>query len=462
MARFKHTDKSVISLAKACKSYTDFCKNHEGAYKYARKHPEIFSEIKQILPPKIKSRGFWESKNNCIEYARKYDSIMEFGTAHKTAYESCLKNGWKDEAFAHMTDPRVGRTPANFKWSKKVIVAEAKKYDTRSEFQDGAPGAYKTACEEGYIDEICVHMRTVGHAYKRAIYAIEFEDRSVYVGLTYDYKARIADHLSNSSNRHVKERIESGVAYKIVEFDDWYDNEGARLAEDSTVKQYENDGFTILNIAATGGGGSLGSAFKEWTKERALEAARKCNSPTEFKERFVGAWTAAHKDGYIEGCYSHMTARTVPRWTKVLVFEAARKCETRTEFKKRFPTGWKKASKDGHMDECCKHMQAVKNSGRFSKKWEKEEVLLLAQKCKTRSEFRKRFSGAKEAARRDGYLELCEQHMPPDKRQFWTKESALEAARKCESQKEFYQKYKGAYKYALKNGYIEECYQHMN
>jgi predicted GIY-YIG superfamily endonuclease len=467
MARFKHTDKSVISLAKACKSYTDFCKNHDGAYKYARKHPELFSEIKQILPTRKKPRGFWESKNNCIEYAKNYDSIMEFRTAHKKAYENCLKNNWKDEAFAHMVDPRIGQVAHNFKWSKKVIVAEAKKYDTRSEFEKAAPGAYKTAAEQGYLDEICGDMRTVGHAYKRAIYAIEFEDRSVYVGLTYDYKARFSDHLNNSSNRHVKDKLKSGIGYKLVEFGEWYDNQEARLAEESTVKKYDNDGYSILNIARVGSGGSLGSSRKEWTKERALETARKCNSPTEFKKRFVGAWTAAHKDGYIEECYEHMTARTVPRWTKELVFDAALKCKTRTEFRSRFPTAWRMASKNGYMDECCSHMEQAKgigkvNKGSFTKKWTKEDVLLLAQKCKTRSEFQKRFPGAKEAARRYGYLDLCQKHMPPDKRQFWTKESALAAARKCDSQKEFYQKYKGAYAYALKNGCIEECYQHMN
>jgi hypothetical protein len=265
----------------------------------------------------------------------------------------------------------------------------------------------------------------------------------------------------------VKDRIDSGLGYNFVEYDEWYDNEEARLAEESTVKQYEKDGYKILNIARTGGGGSLGSSRTVWTKTLALEAAHQCNSPSEFKKQFVGAWTAAHKNGYIEECYEHMTARTVPRWTKELVFEAAKKCRTRTEFKKRFPTAWRKASKESYMDECCHHMEkakgkGVKNSGSFTKEWKKEDVLLVARKCKTRSEFKKRFPGALHAAKRDGYLGLCQQHMPPDKRQFWDRELVMEVARQCNSPKEFYQKCKGAYKRALADGYIDDCYQHMN
>lgn len=348
----KYSKNILLDLAKKCESYTEFCKKNEGAYRYAREN-NYLSFIKEILPPKVKPVGFW-NKSNCIKYAKKCSSKIEFRSRYRTAYENCLKNNWKDEAFSHMVDPRKGRVAHNYKWDKSTIAEEALKYDSRSDFEKNAPGAYKTASSDGYLDEICSHMRIVGHRYKRAIYAIEFSDKSVYVGLTYDFKQRQNSHLRNSNNKFVRERFFNNVDFKIVKFDEWFPPDIAVIKEKETIDLYIENGFNVLNIAKVGRGGSVGGRNLKWNKTSVLKAAKQCKSPSQFKKEFNGAWAAAHRNGYINNCYSHMQLTHKPNGyynDKDNCKKESMKYKKRSHFKKHCPAGYASAGKNGWLDE---------------------------------------------------------------------------------------------------------------
>lgn len=47
------------------------------------------------------------------------------------------------------------------KWTYEMISEEAKKYETRWEFQKVNSGAYKAARKRGILDEVCAHMKYV-------------------------------------------------------------------------------------------------------------------------------------------------------------------------------------------------------------------------------------------------------------------------------------------------------------
>jgi hypothetical protein len=88
-----------------------------------------------------------------------------------------------------------------FYWRKEKCRATASEFKTRTEFQDGSPSAYNRALNDGFLDEICQHMRPAGSKFRRALYAYEFVDKSVYVGLTFDYTQRHHQHLTDTRKK---------------------------------------------------------------------------------------------------------------------------------------------------------------------------------------------------------------------------------------------------------------------
>lgn len=70
--------------------------------------------------------GYWRVKENVIKEAQKYQRRSDFTRDASGAYESAIRNGWIEEAIAHMPPPYLVREG---KWlSKEKVIAEAQKY----------------------------------------------------------------------------------------------------------------------------------------------------------------------------------------------------------------------------------------------------------------------------------------------------------------------------------------------
>ena len=82
--------------------------------------------------------------------AQKYSSRMDFYT-HSKAYQIAAKRGILEEICIHM-DSRITR------WTEDMILEEASKFDTRSEFKSGNPLAYARAQALNLLDTACAHM----------------------------------------------------------------------------------------------------------------------------------------------------------------------------------------------------------------------------------------------------------------------------------------------------------------
>jgi hypothetical protein len=51
---------------------------------------------------KTKPKGHWKVKDKCKEVALKYKRRSDFKKGDEGAYESCWKNGWLEEVCSHM------------------------------------------------------------------------------------------------------------------------------------------------------------------------------------------------------------------------------------------------------------------------------------------------------------------------------------------------------------------------
>ena len=154
-------------------------------------------------------------------------------------------------------------------------------------------------------------------------------------------------------------------------------------------------------------------------------------------------------------------------WNKRKVFLSSTKeeclllateCKTKTKFIKTNPRAYATAYKNGWMKDICKHMEVIeKPNGR----WDKKICLLLANECKTRGEFAKTHPRAYAAAKMNGWFEEACKHMTSIERPkgFWKdKKNIREAVLLCDSKLDFQKRFSGGYIQARKNKWLDEFF----
>lgn len=86
-----------------------------------------------------------------IDEALKYQSRSEFRNLSRNAYAAAQRRGILQDICEHMLD---GRTI----WSYEALTHEANKYKRRIDFISGSYKAYQSALYLGILDRICSHM----------------------------------------------------------------------------------------------------------------------------------------------------------------------------------------------------------------------------------------------------------------------------------------------------------------
>lgn len=79
-------------------------------------------------------------------------------TAHN--FEIQLVNYYKRKGYKILNKIKAGGLGGKEKYTKEEIHKEALKYSGRKEFMMNASGYYRRAIKEGWLDEVCTHMKT--------------------------------------------------------------------------------------------------------------------------------------------------------------------------------------------------------------------------------------------------------------------------------------------------------------
>lgn len=235
------------------------------------------------------------TKESCTIEALKYTSRTEFRKTAMNVYSACVRNKWLGDVCSHMGDNVIKR---NY-WSRDKCQEEALKYKTKSEFEVGSPSAYVKCGYMGWKDELCVHMETSGNKYKRCIYAIEFDDNNVYIGLSYNYNIRFNQHLSNKKSKsvvfdHFQKTNKIPIIKKLT---DYLDVEEASKMESVKLQEYIDGGWEILNIAKCG---SVGGKSTKWTMEICREESLNYKNRNSFKSNSSGAYNKSYRSGWLD------------------------------------------------------------------------------------------------------------------------------------------------------------------
>jgi len=337
----------------------------------------------------------------------------------------------------------------NKKWNIENIKIEALKFNSKTEWAIKSNSSYKASKKLNCFEDSIKHMEILGSRFKRFIYVFEFLDKSIYVGLTYDLSRRKNEHLTSKKSTVYKYIKKTELVPIFIQKTKLLDKKLASIVVGDILEHYNKKGWNILNKNKCG---ALGCGIIFWTKKKCVEAGLLCNTKSEFKIKFGGAYNSAKRNGWLKECYNHMPKNSHLKWTKEKCLIEAKKYKTKTEFIKNNRTAYNSTLNNGWLKECCKHMKKQKI------KWTKEKCLIEAKKYKTKSEFKKNSSNAYQAAHRNNWYIDITKHMILLKKpnNYWTLENCLIEVKKYKSYNDFKKNQLGAHDAITKNKWYNE------
>ena len=509
--------------AKKYTSRTDFCNLACGAYTSALKHGWL-DEICGHMHVKWQKK--WASKEICKIEAQKYKNRSEFQKKCVGAYTYAMRHGFLDEICQHMD------YLWKEKWSDKNACAkEARKYNRRIDFAKGSNSAYTYAMKHGFLDDICTHMQSYVDVdttnsdkkrveyvkerlqvtpeeweniynkflknkgkvlianriqHKRCIYAAEFEDHFVYIGLANNLKNRIKQHITSPQSQVFKHIKSSGLYPTFSIKRDFTPQDIAQTLEGEVLEEYKKNGWIILNQAKTG---SLGGSTLFWTYERCIEVAKYCNSKAYFSQNFSGAYASTIRGGWMKDIETIIAKNLIatkriqsekeekskkylsqlPKdrknkyWTYETISKEAKKYKTKKEFKEKANGAYTTAVKRGLLNEICSHMKPLMHKSVDGIYWTKDRCAERAILYSSKMEFKNNDGSAYTTAVREGWLEEICNHMPPYEHNplKWTKRACHEVALQYKTKKDFKKGNYSAYTTAGYRKWIDDICGHM-
>jgi hypothetical protein len=398
-----------------------------------------------------KQREYW-TKEKCAEEALKYENRTEFQLNSSGIYVISRKNKWLDDICLHM----IERKKPNGYWTKERCTEEALKHETKSEFCLKSGGAYNISKSNGWFDEICLHMKNSENKCDRCIYAYEFSDNYVYVGLTCNLEKRNINRLNDKKDQVTKHKIKTGLEPVIKQLTDYINKDEASVLEGVYKQKYIETGWFILNVAPTGG---LGGGIRKWSKEKCQKEANKYKTRNELRINSNGAYESARKKNWLNEICSHMDLQYKSSfyWTKERCTEEALKYETRMLFKEYSSSAYSSSIKNKWLDEISSHMIEIRKHKGY---WTKEKCHEEALKYDCRKYFLT--NSAYSIAANNNWLDDICSHMikkPNIKPSgYWTYEKCKEESSKYKLKSVFRNKSCGAYNSAKKHKWLNEFY----
>lgn len=388
------TEKSIHDFAISKVTKTGYRHRCRSCYNARRR--EVYKN------PELRNWNKIWTFDKCKNEALKYSNRSEFVRYSCSAYHRASIEGFLDQICTHMTSRWK---PYRF-WSFDQCQKEALKYKTKVQFKTNNSSAYSLCQKRGWIPRICSHMNAIGNTFKRLVYAYEFPNKVVYVGLTCDKERRQLQHLQyrKSPVYRYSRKTKLTPVYKSIT-KRYITAERAQELEDKTIKAYKENGWSVLNSAKAGG---LGWSEKKWTFETCKKEALKYKTRSEFMDNSPGAYAATRENNWMQIC-DHMVYRKVPKgtWTYESCKQAALQCKSRSEFCLKAPGAARKAQKEGFYEEIVSHLK--KWESRI--KWTYESCKQAALQCKTRSEFNLKAAGAAKKAHREGFYKEIVSHL---------------------------------------------------
>jgi hypothetical protein len=186
----------------------------------------------------------------------------------------------------------------------------------------------------------------------------------------------------------------------------------------------------------------------------------------DFKNENINLFEVAEKNGWLDEIKilfgknllkNKVTRRPNGYWTFEQCKKEAEKYKTRSELKQKISPCYDVAYRNKWLDDICQHMSDAKKPNGF---WTKENCILEALKYTNRTDFQKQSSRAYAIARENAWIDDITKHMIDGKlpNGYWTKKTCKSAAKKCKSKSEFSKRFGSGYNIAYKNAWLNEFF----
>lgn len=444
----------------------DLIKNHPSIYQMIIKRGwnELLDHMEYIFLP----NGYW-TKEKLKQEASKYTTLKDFREKSKKCYKAMYSNGWLDELGSHLK--------RKINWNDKEKCKEAAlSCKTRTEFNKKFPGATFHSRKNGWMDEVCVHMGPKTCFNKRFIYAYEFNDNHVYVGLSHNVEKRKLDHFSgkNSLKSQVRkhwDETNSSFELKLV-YPESFDINEAGSKEREAIEFYKENGWIILNKAKAG---SLGGDNEIYTEKKFLEISSTCKSYSELKSKITNHFrTKAIKNGWLEK--TGLIDDRVRKWNKEDAFEVAKTCKNITDLQKKYNGLYKYLKKENFLEEAMSHKTIRKP---YSQRYTFEQCAEACAKFNSKNEFCKAEYEMYQCSCRNGWLKLLKTKIKVEKElstkpklvikknrkmEFYDLKNVIEIAKNYHIRSEFKKEYPDLFKKVIKSchkGVRQQILGHM-
>ena len=401
---------------------SEFQKNSQ-AYQYAYRK-NLLNDICTHMKI-IRKENFTFEK--CKELASLCKTRNEFNKTYNSAYCAAINNNWMNDICSHMVEIVK---PLRY-WTYEKCQEEALKYNTKKEFRKECSSAYNVILFNKWY-HLLLHMKIIGNKYNKCIYAYEFLDNHVYIGLTYNIDNRKYDHKTNKNSSVYKFIQKINLEPKIIKLTDYIPVNEAIEKEDYWVNVYKNNNWIILNRIKTG---AIGSKLEILTKEYCDNLAKTCKSRTDFFDRYNGAYRKSLKNHWIDEFFP------IEKITKEHCYNFSKSCESRYDFYKKNQKLYTKSLKNNWIDEFF----PVDNLT-------KEYCYDFAKTCKSKTDFHNKYQKLHYKSLKNHWID---EFFPIEK---ITKEYCFNFSKLCKSRCDFYKKYQKLYIKSLKNGWIDEFF----
>jgi predicted GIY-YIG superfamily endonuclease len=390
------------------------------------------------------------SPDRVIQIASKYITRKDFRQGAQRAYRKAIQYNLFGNGINHLGNT-VKRKPAGY-WTFDKVKDEASKYTSRRDFEKGSVNAYRAAKQQGWYHDVTSDMDYLGSLYRRAVYAWEFPNNTVYIGLTDDTARREGEHLDPEGRTAVSKFIkETGLNPTLKIINDYTDVKDAQNIEKCSIDIYRSNGWNILNKAKAGG---LGACKRIWTKENVTQEAKKYNTRSDFKKGNHTAYVISVREGWMNDITNHMGYKQI-QWTEDMVKDISSKYDNLTDFLTKEPKAASTARRMGIYNDITKDMLKINNQ---PINWTPELIFNELSKHNTLQELQRNSQTAVKYAKKIGIWDEVVNYYGGFKNKDWTYDMLKDESSKYTSRFKFQQGNASAYQVSRRRGLLDKFF----
>jgi len=315
-----------------------------------------------------KVNGYW-TKEKLQDEANKYKSRGEFWNNSAVAAGIASSKKLMDDLFKNHINQgfSINRKKDEY-WTTNLLQIEVNKYETRMDFKNNNYPAYISTCHKKLIDDLFKNHVNCGYLDKEewkensyVIYVYELSEyKKAYVGLTNNVDRRDREHLFDEKEKlsiFCRENDISYPKYKILEKN--LTSTEAQSQEKFWVEYYKNEGWDMFNVIKPG---ALGGSIKIWSIKKLQEETNKYKTRSEFAKNNSSAYGIASSKHIMDELFKNhpnqgytTKQKKFKFWTIEKIQKIADKYKTRNDFRKNDYSFWVVAHNRNFMDELFKN-----------------------------------------------------------------------------------------------------------